>query len=140
MAEDFAKKGWELAEKQDQQRPATTTPNPFTQTSQKRSYSTFLLPRHHVTTHPTSGTRGLANHTAPEGVSALITGDVSNFPARLRSAREELLEFMEREVYPAERRLMDHQMSRDRWTPHPLVEDMKVGACPSLMILGVWYF
>lgn len=55
-----------------------------------------------------------------------MTGDVDNFPPRLGEIRRKLLDFMEEMVYPNERVLMDHQMSADRWKPHPLVEEMKV--------------
>ena len=122
MGEDFAKKGWEFAERQDQHSHSF----PSGQTPQRRSYST-LLPS---MAPPLIRTRGLANQTAAEeagSISALMMSDADNFPARLKEVRERLLDFMEREVYPAERKLMDHQMSPDRWTPHPLVEDLKVG-------------
>lgn len=59
-------------------------------------------------------------------MAPLMTGDVENFPPKLREVRSKLLGFMEEFVYPAERTLMDHQMSVDRWKPHPLVEEMKV--------------
>ena len=52
--------------------------------------------------------------------------DVENFPHRLKALRTQLLEFMEEVVYPVEKTLMDHQVSANRWEPHPLVEDMKV--------------
>lgn len=129
MAEDFARKGWHFAEKQDRQ-PSTSHPSfPAGQTPQRRSYSTILLPHHRGAAASSSGTRGFADHTGSKGagdVTALLTGDVGNFPARLKDVRNRLLDFMEGEVYPAERVLMDHQMSHDRWKPHPLVEDMKV--------------
>ena len=128
MAEDFAKKGLEFAERQAQQ-PTNTTPHPSFpagQTTQQRSYSTILLPHYQRAAAPSPGAREFANHAASEGVSALMAGDVDNFPARLQDVRGKLLDFMEKEVYPAERRLMDHQVSHDRWKPHPLVEDLKV--------------
>lgn len=117
MAEEFAQKGWGFAQKQSS---SSSSPS-----GQRRSYSTCS--RAGI---PPPSTRGFSNHANSEGagdVTALITGAVDNFPSRLRDTRTRLLNFMEEEVYPAERRLMDHQVTQDRWKPHPLVEEMKVG-------------
>lgn len=39
---------------------------------------------------------------------------------------DRLLRFMEQNVYPLEPELQRHQASADRWTPSPLIEDLKV--------------
>ena len=52
---------------------------------------------------------------SPEGLSP-----------RVRELYQQLKEFMERHVYPAEPELQRHQASAERWTPSPLVEDLKV--------------
>ena len=52
--------------------------------------------------------------------------NVSGFPPRLQALREELLGFMESEVFPNEKVLHDHQSSPDRWKPHPLINELKV--------------
>ncbi|KAJ1073860.1 hypothetical protein K5549_007098 [Capra hircus] len=44
---------------------------------------------------------------------------------RVRELYQQLKEFMERHVYPAEPELQRHQASAERWTPSPLVEDLK---------------
>nr|XP_042090565.1 acyl-CoA dehydrogenase family member 10-like isoform X1 [Ovis aries] len=51
---------------------------------------------------------------SPEGLSP-----------RVRELYQQLKEFMERHVYPAEPELQRHQASAERWTPSPLVEDLK---------------
>ncbi|KAM7234362.1 hypothetical protein CapIbe_014520 [Capra ibex] len=51
---------------------------------------------------------------SPEGLSP-----------RVRELYQRLKEFMERHVYPAEPELQRHQASAERWTPSPLVEDLK---------------
>lgn len=134
MAESFAKKGWEFALKQDQSIDSTSTSIPHTphagspMANTKRSYST-LTPVTFTGSHGCSvSVRRMLSSTAAVGEIpiALMTRDVINFPPRLRELRTRLLEFMEEVVCPAERTLMDHQMSQDRWQPHPLVEEMKV--------------
>lgn len=136
MAQDFAKKGWTFAQRQNSQ--ATTQHSPFSvgPAPQRRSYSTLTpssLNRDTRTFVSFRGTRGFSNHTADDGggggVAALVTGDVGKFPQKLREIRSKLLSFMEEVVYPTERTLMDHQMSGDRWKPHPIVEEMKVCMC-----------
>ncbi|XP_043757768.1 acyl-CoA dehydrogenase family member 10-like isoform X3 [Cervus elaphus] len=44
---------------------------------------------------------------------------------RVRELYQRLKEFMERHVYPVEPELQRHQASAERWTPSPLVEDLK---------------
>ncbi|XP_061240792.1 acyl-CoA dehydrogenase family member 10 isoform X2 [Bos javanicus] len=46
-------------------------------------------------------------------------------PHQVRELYQQLKEFMERHVYPAEPELQRHQVSAERWTPSPLVEDLK---------------
>uniref|UniRef100_A0A8C3WBX7 Aminoglycoside phosphotransferase domain-containing protein n=1 Tax=Catagonus wagneri TaxID=51154 RepID=A0A8C3WBX7_9CETA len=41
---------------------------------------------------------------------------------------QRLKQFIERHVYPAEPELRSHQASAERWTPSPLVEDLKVSS------------
>lgn len=37
-----------------------------------------------------------------------------------------LQEFMKKHIYPLEQQLRDHQVSEDRWSPHPAMEQLKV--------------
>lgn len=123
MAEDFAQKGWEFAQRQNQ-RPVKTHSS-FAPGPKQRPYSTqvrgpkILLP----------GARGFSSPAGLDrvgGVAALLMGDVENYPAKMGETLNRLLDFMEEEVYPIERTLMDHQVSHDRWKPHPLIEEVKV--------------
>lgn len=59
----------------------------------------------------------------PQG---LITSHVSSFPPHLRELREKLMAFMKEKVLPLEPILSTHQLSPDRWTPHPKIEELKV--------------
>lgn len=52
---------------------------------------------------------------SPEGLSPPV-----------RELYQRLKQFMERHVYPAEPELRSHQASSERWTPSPLVEELKV--------------
>lgn len=52
---------------------------------------------------------------SPEGLSPHV-----------RKLYDRLLEFMKQNVYPLEPELQRHQASADRWSPSPLIEDLKV--------------
>ncbi|KAB0392469.1 hypothetical protein E2I00_006820 [Balaenoptera physalus] len=52
---------------------------------------------------------------SPEGLSPPV-----------RELYQRLKQFMERHVYPTEPELQHHQASAEKWTPSPLVEDLKV--------------
>ncbi|XP_048676886.2 acyl-CoA dehydrogenase family member 10 isoform X2 [Caretta caretta] len=46
-------------------------------------------------------------------------------PGRAQDLYHKLRRFMDSYVYPAEQVLRDHQVSQSRWTPHPLIEELK---------------
>ncbi|XP_012878547.1 PREDICTED: acyl-CoA dehydrogenase family member 10 [Dipodomys ordii] len=62
---------------------------------------------------PAHATKG-ALVLSPEGLSP-----------RVRTLYGRLQQFMEQQVYPAEPELQRHQASADRWSPSPLMEDLK---------------
>ena len=74
----------------------------------RRSYSSLL---ESSSAHSSKGTLAIT----PEGLSQ-----------RVRELYRQLEQFMERHVYPMEPELRSHQASAERWTPSPLVEDLKV--------------
>ncbi|XP_019832801.2 acyl-CoA dehydrogenase family member 10 isoform X2 [Bos indicus] len=86
-----------------------------------RSHHTWSLLR-------TPGTRSYVTSTdsspAHASKGALIFSP-EGLPHRVRELYQKLKEFMERHVYPAEPELQRHQVSAERWTPSPLVEDLK---------------
>ena len=59
-------------------------------------------------------------------VVAVMTGDVPSYPSRLAEVREMLLAFMEERVLPVEETVLAHQLSGDRWTSLPIIEELKV--------------
>ena len=133
MAEDFAKKGWHFAQKQ-QQHSQTSVHSP---TSHTRQYSTLSVAR--VSTKPPSLSASDPSRMSPtssyscgaageNSLMALMTGDAASFPPRLRGLRESLSDFMEEYIVPNERAVLEHQQSDDRWTPLPLMEKMKVSS------------
>ena len=138
MAEWFAEKGWEFAQKQEQ-------------VSKPSSYCLSGKNTHRVRKHnrPPIGKKSYSMaaadvenfpkaaiwkrdystpaHRLPDSQSvALLTGDVENFPANLKQLYEKLLGFMEEEVYPIEEELFEYQRSDSRWIPHFEVERIKV--------------
>ena len=59
----------------------------------------------------------------------MVTSDYASFPPRLRELRQQLLSFMEEHVLPAEGLLGGQGAEgRQRWVPHPLVEELKVSS------------
>ena len=137
MAEDFAKKGWQFAQRQQQRtghspRPATTP----------RQFSTIAAP---VGPLPSQSTVNLSRSAntysyscgANDGpLMALITGDTASFPPRLSELRKSLADFIGEHIVPNERAVLDHQLSSDRWTPLALMEQMKVSSdlCLTLLV------
>ena len=123
MAENFAKKGWHFAQKHQAQgtshtvRPANT-----------RSYSTFTRVPPHPSKTANHSPRNCYSSTAStkDSLMGLMTGDVESFPPLLSELREKLAEFMRDHVFPNEKAVLDHQLSSDRWTPLPLIEELKV--------------
>ena len=93
-----------------------------------------LMGCHHSWSRPQSllSTLGMRSYvtstdSSPAHVSkgALIFSPEGLSP-RVRELYQRLKEFMEQHVYPAEPELQRHQVSAERWTPSPLVEDLKV--------------
>uniref|UniRef100_A0A8B9XPA7 Acyl-CoA dehydrogenase family member 10 n=1 Tax=Bos mutus grunniens TaxID=30521 RepID=A0A8B9XPA7_BOSMU len=92
-----------------------------------------LMGSHHSWSRPqsllsTPGMRSYVTSTdsspAHASKGALIFSP-EGLPPRVRELYQRLKEFMERHVYPAELELQRHQVSAERWTPSPLVEDLK---------------
>ncbi|XP_070242250.1 acyl-CoA dehydrogenase family member 10 isoform X1 [Bos mutus] len=92
-----------------------------------------LMGSHHSWSRPqsllsTPGMRSYVTSTdsspAHASKGALIFSP-EGLPPRVRELYQRLKEFMERHVYPAEPELQRHQVSAERWTPSPLVEDLK---------------
>ena len=134
MAENFAKKGWHFAQKRQalgsRVRPGTNSPPHGT-----RSYSTLTASRTlpwPIKTEVIPPRNWYSNRADDKSLMALMTGDTESFPPRLRAIREDLAVFMAEHVFPNEKKVADHQLSPERWTPLPLIEKLKV-SCHS------WY-
>ena len=140
MAEDFAKKGWHFAQKQQSQ-SLGQSPRPSSSPS-PRHYSTLSATR---TTHSPVANRSKTTPPANSyscgvgdgSLMALMTGDAASFPPRLRELRKSLADFMRERIVPSEREVLDHQLSDDRWTPLPLIEQLKV-SCSVYMYTSVF--
>lgn len=55
-----------------------------------------------------------------------LPSDLKSLPFRVQDMYQQLTDFMSEYVYPSEAELSRHQASEDCWTPHPLVEEIKV--------------
>uniref|UniRef100_A0A7M4F649 Acyl-CoA dehydrogenase family member 10 n=1 Tax=Crocodylus porosus TaxID=8502 RepID=A0A7M4F649_CROPO len=87
-----------------------------------RPYSTWAwqgpFPRRSYVTVPHSSSAPAHLILSPEGLSD-----------RAQDLYRRLRRFMDAHIYPAEQALRDHQVSQTRWTPHPLVEELKIFNC-----------
>lgn len=98
--------------------PATTTLT--------RSYHAWAGPRLPRTpTGSRSHSTTVAASPSHEAKGGLIISPEGLSP-RVRKLYDQLLQFMEQKVYPVETELQRHQASADRWSPSPLIEDLKV--------------
>uniref|UniRef100_A0A8C0DHX1 Aminoglycoside phosphotransferase domain-containing protein n=1 Tax=Balaenoptera musculus TaxID=9771 RepID=A0A8C0DHX1_BALMU len=115
LAWDFAvKEGFRVFKEMPATKPLTRShhtrarPQSLPRTPGMRSYVTS------TDSSPAHVSKG-ALVFSPEGLSAPV-----------RELYQRLKQFMERHVYPAEPELQHHQASAEKWTPSPLVEDLKV--------------
>ena len=135
MAQDFAKKGWHFAQRQQSQhstRPTRGTPPDGT----RRNYSSLSSTRakapplwNRATVTSRNPGRNPAHYSSgadEESLMALMTGDFGSFPPPLSDLREKLAEFMRERVFPNEEAVLDHQLSSNKWTPSPLIKELKV--------------
>ncbi|XP_037367055.1 acyl-CoA dehydrogenase family member 10 isoform X2 [Talpa occidentalis] len=86
---------------------------------------------HHTLAGPQSllsppGTRSYSSlpGPAPTPKGGLVISPEGLSP-EVRALHQRLQQFMEQHVYPAEPELQRHQFSAERWTPSPLLEDLK---------------
>ena len=111
LAWDFAiKEGFRVFKEMPATKPLT------------RSHHTWSLLR-------TPGTRSYVTSTDSSPAHAskgVLIFSPEGLPHRVRELYKRLKEFMEQHVYPAEPELQRHQSSAERWTPSPLVEELKV--------------
>ena len=128
MAENFAKKGWHFAQKQ-QALGSRAGQGTSSIPRGTRNYSTIATNRMFpwpIQTNVITGRSWYTNGAADKSLMALMTGDMESFPPRFRAIREKLAVFMVEHVFPHETEVADHQLSPERWTPPPLIEKLKV--------------
>ncbi|XP_054852904.1 acyl-CoA dehydrogenase family member 10 [Eublepharis macularius] len=111
QAELMANLGWDFATKEGFRIfKGLSAPKPLSKPfSTQAGPSPF--PRRSYATGPCSGSHLVIS---PEGL-----------PSRVRELHHKLEKFMDAHIYPAEQVLRDHQASQSRWTPHPLIEELK---------------
>ena len=144
MAVDFAKKGWHFAQKQ-QSLGTHIGPGTLHTPGGTRRYSTLSTTRrlpcqtqtvsHHSKIAPMNW---YSCRATDDSLIALMTGDTDSFPPQLREIREKLAQFMQELVLPSEKEVFDHQLSTERWTPLPLIEELKVSLSPFSVSTIIW--
>lgn len=121
LTESMAELAWDFATKEGfrvfKEMPATKTLS--------RSYHAWAGPRSPRTP---KGVRGHSTVAAAspshEAKGGLVISPEGLSPA-VRKLYEQLVQFIEQKVYPLEPELQRHQASADRWSPSPLIEDLK---------------
>lgn len=109
LAESMAKTGWKLASQ-------GTGPNGQTDRGKL------------------GGTKRMYSTSAHTGSPGPLPSDLKSLPSRVQDMYQQLTDFMSEYVYPNEAELSRHQASKDCWTPHPLVEEIKEKA----KSVGLW--
>ncbi|KAH0625627.1 hypothetical protein JD844_015217 [Phrynosoma platyrhinos] len=127
QAEFMADLAWDFATKEGfrvfKELPASTPPaRPFSTWADPRQ-----LPRRHY------------SRLAPIPKSHLIVS-LDGLPKQVQELHHKLKQFLDAHIYPAEQLLRNHQASPERWTPHPLLEELKASPIPSVKAKseGLW--
>lgn len=98
---------------------------PATQTL-TRSYHAWAGPRSPRTPTGVRSHSTIAAASPSEEAKGGLIISPEGLPPRVRKLYDQLLQFIEQKVYPLEPELQRHQASADRWSPSPLIEDLKV--------------
>ncbi|XP_021488839.1 acyl-CoA dehydrogenase family member 10 isoform X1 [Meriones unguiculatus] len=121
LTESMAELAWDFATKEGF-RVFKATPSAKPLMGSYHSWAGQSSPR------TTSGVRHYSSVAAAapshEAKGGLIISPEGLSP-RVRKLYDQLLRFMELNVYPAEEELQRHQASADRWRPSPLIEELK---------------
>ncbi|XP_071945026.1 acyl-CoA dehydrogenase family member 10-like [Antedon mediterranea] len=110
LAEHMASIGWSFAEKGN--KSTGTTGSPPKPLGASRSYSTFFQPRRSFSTHTESN-------------PGILPVSIDGLPKNVQNLHKKVKEFIDLNILPIEQELIAHQMSDQRWTPHPLIEQLK---------------
>ncbi|XP_060642040.2 acyl-CoA dehydrogenase family member 10 isoform X1 [Anolis sagrei] len=57
--------------------------------------------------------------------SSQLIVSLDGLPSRVQQLHHKLKQFLDAHIYPAEQLLRNYQVSPERWTPHPLLEELK---------------
>ncbi|XP_063820462.1 acyl-CoA dehydrogenase family member 10 isoform X2 [Pseudophryne corroboree] len=123
VAELMADIAWDFATKEGfrvfKSHSGTTSKNPTT-----RFYSTWnRILNVRPSENKTSITSSSASvHSAQKGILVISPDGLS---AEAKNLYSKLKEFIDVHIYPVEQELRNYQISENRWTPHPLIEDLK---------------
>ncbi|XP_038061389.1 acyl-CoA dehydrogenase family member 10-like isoform X2 [Patiria miniata] len=108
LAEQMADTGWSFTQSPSSSSPGTP-PRSNGSAPSKRGYSTWTVPR-----------RGYSTQ-AP----GLLAISVSALSGHAQSLYNQVNEMITKYVYPVERELYAHQLSDNKWNPHPIIEQLK---------------
>ncbi|XP_071848634.1 acyl-CoA dehydrogenase family member 10-like [Apostichopus japonicus] len=122
LAEGLAELSWTIGSKGSHTAFVTVNHSKNGPISGKRSYSTFST---------TGGGQKRFHSTSTVGQMAY---DVKGLSERAQQIHKEVKEFMNEYIYPVERELNEHYASKDKWTIHPIFEQLKTKAKEN----GLW--
>ncbi|XP_029389560.1 acyl-CoA dehydrogenase family member 10 isoform X2 [Mus pahari] len=117
----MAELAWDFATQEGfrvfKEMPATKTP--------KRSYHAWAGPRSPRTPMGVRGHSTVAAASPSREAKGGLVISPEGLSPQVRKLYEQLMQFIEQKVYPVEPELQRHQASADRWSPSPLIEDLK---------------
>ncbi|KAJ8380308.1 hypothetical protein SKAU_G00010860 [Synaphobranchus kaupii] len=127
LAEQMADLAWDFATKEGFRVFNATPRGPLRPggepgPSQRRGFSTCTGRGPLSSAPPTPAPP--SSHSAPRPEGVLIVSPVG-LPPRVQRLRVLLDCFVQEHLLPVEQRLRDHQASPQRWSPHPLIEELK---------------
>ncbi|XP_002739682.1 acyl-CoA dehydrogenase family member 10-like [Saccoglossus kowalevskii] len=118
-AEDMADTAWSFAEKYNKTLSQKQSGKIENQPG-NRSYSTWTINGHHT------GQRHYSTQSKDNSTTyGLLPVLESALPDHVQDLHSRVKAFINKNIYPIEKDIVKHQMSADRWSPHPLVEKLK---------------
>uniref|UniRef100_A0A8C5MYB9 Acyl-CoA dehydrogenase family member 10 n=1 Tax=Leptobrachium leishanense TaxID=445787 RepID=A0A8C5MYB9_9ANUR len=123
LATFMANIAWDFATKEGFQ-IFKSLPEGSPETPGKRSFGTWCrrLPLAQSQYKMFATSSAASSHSSPRGILIISPEGLSE---KAQNLYHKLKEFLEVFVYPADQEFRNYQLSENRWTPHPLIEEFK---------------
>ncbi|XP_077996370.1 acyl-CoA dehydrogenase family member 10-like [Glandiceps talaboti] len=128
FAEEIANIAWSFVEKHDANLVSQKSASTVGSTQGRRSYSTWTA-RNYSTQFQGDGRRSYSSSTETSTTPyGLLPVSESALPENVQKLHQRVKDFIAEKIYPKERELVSHQMAEDRWSVHPVLEELKANA------------